>query len=90
VSTKKEELIELLENVLIPDLEDYMDDLFEVIASSKEKDPETEAELTETREIYQDFQEILEDASSGEMDEEECAEVLEELRQMMEDDSDHA
>ncbi len=90
MSTKKEELIELLENVLIPDLEDYMDDLFEVIASSKEKDPETEAELTETREIYQDFQEILEDASSGEMDEEECAEVLEELRQMMEDDSDHA
>ena len=85
VSSKKDELIQLLENVLIPDLEDYMDDLFEVIASKKTKDPEAEAELAETREVYQDFQEILQDAANGEMDEAECAEVLEELREMMEE-----
>ena len=76
--TNKEKLIDLIQNQMIPDLEAYMDDLFELIASKKGT-KETEAELDETRSIYHDFQEILEDAQSGEMDEEECAELIEEI-----------
>jgi hypothetical protein len=55
-----------------------MDDMFELIASKKGT-KETEAELEETRSLYRDFQEILEDAQSGEMDEAECGELINEI-----------
>ena len=79
--TNNEKLIDLIQNQMIPDLEAYMDDLFEEIASKKGT-KETEAELEETRTLYRDFQELLEDALSGEMDEEECAEIIQEILDM--------
>lgn len=76
--SNNEKLIALIEERMMPDLEAYMDDLFELIASKKGT-KETETELGETRSLYRDFQEILEDARSGEMDEAECAELIEEI-----------
>ena len=76
--TNNEKLIDLIQNQMLPDLEAYMDDLFEEIASKKGT-KETEAELEETRTLYRDFQELLEDAQSGEMDEEECEEIIQEI-----------
>ena len=82
--TNNEKLIDLIQNQMIPDLEAYMDDLFEEIASKKGT-KETEAELEETRTLYREFQELLEDAQSGEMDEEECAEIIQEILELGEE-----
>lgn len=82
--TQKEILIDLLENEFIPELEEYMDELFALIADKKSTD-ETVAELEETRELYKEFQELLEDARADEMDEEECREVIEELQSIFEE-----
>jgi hypothetical protein len=76
--TQNQKLINLLENELIPELEDYIDDLFELIAANKGGD-ETQEELTESRELHKEYQELLADAHSGDMDEAECAELIEEL-----------
>ncbi len=81
--TNNEKLIDLIQNQMMPELEAYMDDLFELIASKKGTQ-ETETELEETRSLYRDFQEILEDAQSGDMDEEECAELISEILDMEE------
>lgn len=83
--TQKEQLIDLIENRMMPELEEYMDDLFEAIASKKGS-KETETELEETRSLYRDFQEILDDARSGEMDEEECAELIRDILDMGEEE----
>jgi len=79
--TNNQKLILLLQNEVIPELEDHMDDLFEKIASNKGAKKYQE-ELQEVRDLHKDFKEILEDAMSGDMDDDECAEVIEEIMDM--------
>ena len=82
MATKAQELTELLKEEVIPEIEDYMDELFERIANEKKASPEDKEEYEELREMRDSFREMLLDVESGEMDEEECAEVIEEIEAM--------
>jgi len=83
-----EELEKMLTQEIAPELEDYIDDLFEKIANNKQATEEDKDELKQAQALREDFKEMYDDLQSGEMDETECQEVLEELVAMRQDDDD--
>ena len=82
VTPKANELAELLKEEVIPEIEDYMDELFERIANEKHASSEDKEEYEELREMRDSFREMLVDVESGEMDDEECEELIEEIDAM--------
>ncbi len=77
-----EELAELLKEEVIPEIEEYMDELFERIANEKKASAEDKEEYEELREMRDSFREMLVDVEAGGMDEEECEEIIEEIDAM--------
>ena len=77
----QEELKSLIEDDVIYEIEDYIDELFEIIAAKKD-DERTKEELVQMQEMRDDFDEILKDIKSGDMDDEECQEIIEEINEM--------
>lgn len=80
--TKTEELIDLLNNDIIPEIEDVIDSLFEVINDSKTASDEVKQELSELQELKTEFKVMLEEALSGELEEDEAEEILAEIEEM--------
>lgn len=80
--TKTEELIDLLNNDIIPEIEDVIDGLFELINDSKTATDEVKQELSELQELKTEFKVMLEEAMTGELEEDEAAEILEEIEEM--------
>ncbi|MGB5965489.1 MAG: hypothetical protein WBF77_01240 [Sulfurimonadaceae bacterium] len=80
--TKTEELIDLLNNDIIPEIEDVIDGLFELINDSKTATDEVKQELAELQELKTEFKVMLEEAQTGELEDEEAAEILEEIEEM--------
>jgi uncharacterized protein (UPF0305 family) len=76
------ELAELLREEIIPEIEEYMDELFEKIATVKKAGPEDKSEYEELRELRDNFLEMLKDVEEGEMEETECAELIDEIEAM--------
>jgi hypothetical protein len=83
--TNAETLTQLLTEEVIPDIEDYMDDLFVLIADKKSTDEDRE-ELENMRELREEFKTMLIEIENGDMEEDECLEIIEEIRQMQEGD----
>ncbi|NOQ30003.1 MAG: hypothetical protein GQ570_02645 [Helicobacteraceae bacterium] len=83
--SKQEELKELLIEDVIPDIEDYMDELFKLIADKKATDDDT-AELEEMRDLKSELKTMLEDLENNEIEDEECIEIITELHAMMKED----
>ncbi len=83
--TQVETLTQILTEEVIPDIEDYMDDLFVLIADKKST-KEDEEELENIRELREEFKTMLVELENGDMDEDECLEVIEEIREMQEDE----
>jgi hypothetical protein len=86
---KSKYLKKLIEENVLPDIEDYMDELFELIASKKATE-EDKSDLEEMREMKKDFENILQDINSGDMEEDEYDELIsyiEDMLKMEEDDS---
>lgn len=81
--TNVEILIRLLDEEVIPEIEAYMDELFALIADKKATE-EDKVELEEIRDLRQEFKVMLEELENGEMDDEECVEIIEEIRAMRE------
>jgi len=81
----QKELEDLIKNEVLIEIEDYMDELFEIIASKKE-DENTKEELTQMQEMKKDFEDMLVDLSNGEIDDEECKEIMEEIHDMLKED----
>ena len=79
----QKELEELIENDVLAEIEDRIDEIFELIAAKKET-PELKEELKEMQEMKKDFEEILKDISSGEIDDEEAQEIYHEIIEMLE------
>lgn len=80
------ELIELISEDVIPDIEDYMDELFGFIADKKNSSgdiAEAKERLEEMRELKADFTEMLDEARNGEIDEDEANEIIDEIHEMM-------
>jgi regulator of replication initiation timing len=80
--TKTEELIDLLNNDIIPEIEDVIDGLFELINDAKTASEEMKQELQELQELKTEFKVMLEEAMTGELEEEEAQEILEEIAEM--------
>jgi hypothetical protein len=79
-----EELKELLEIEVIPDIEEVIDELFEEIADAKKADEAVKKEYAELQEMRAAFVELLHDLEEGDVSEEECAQIFTELEEMIE------
>jgi DNA repair ATPase RecN len=75
-----QELEELITNVVIPDVNNELDAIFEEIADNKEATEDSKDEIAELRELKEEFQSILDDIQSGDMDEDESKELVNEIK----------
>jgi len=76
-------LKELLEDTVMPDIEDAIDDIFEEIASNKAASKNQEDELEQMQELRVEFTQILSDINEGKLEDDECSELLEEIEEMI-------
>lgn len=83
--TIQEELASLIKNDVLIEIEDYIDELFEIIAAKKE-DERTKEELALMQEMREDFTDMLKDLDENEIDDEEAKEIMEEINEMRKED----
>ena len=83
--TIQQELEMLIKNEVLVEIEDYIDELFEIIASRKDDDSIKE-ELKNKKENKKAFEEMLVDLVHGDIDDEECKEIMEEVREMLKEE----
>jgi len=75
----------LLENEIIPDLEGVIDSIFQTIEREKTISLGEKEELQELQEMHAECREILIEIESGEINEEEASELLEDLIDIVEE-----
>ena len=80
----QKELEELIENDVLAEIEDRIDEIFELIAAKKET-PELKEELKHMQDMKKDFEELLKDLEAGEIDDEEAQEIYDEIVDMLEE-----
>jgi len=78
-------LKELIERTVMPDIEDRLDEIFADIAKSKNASEEQNEEIKEMHEMRDEFNEVLKDIENRNLDKEECAELYEEIMEMISD-----
>ncbi|MDN5101201.1 hypothetical protein O8C83_10235 [Aliarcobacter butzleri] len=83
--TIQKELEKLIKDEVLIEIEDYIDDLFEIIASKKD-DENVKEELKHMQEMKKNFEDMLEDLGNNEIDDEECKEIIEEIKEMLKED----
>jgi len=76
-------LKELIEETVMPDIVDRLDEIFEDIAKSKDATTEQNEEIKDLHEMRDEFNEILKDIENRELDKEECAELFQEITDMI-------
>ncbi len=70
----------LIKESVLPDIEERMDDLYELIADKKnESIEEVKEELDELIEFRDDLKDILVDIECGEIEDDECKEIYEDI-----------
>ena len=79
----QKELEDLIKNEVLEEIEDYIDDIFEIIAAKKET-PELKEELVHMQDMKKDFEEILKELENDEIDDEEAQEIYDEIVDMLE------
>lgn len=85
--TNAETLVQLLTEEVIPDIEEYMDELF-VLVADKRSTQEDRDEVENMRELREEFKTMLVELENGDMDEDECLDIIEEIREMQEGEDD--
>ena len=86
--TEAEALIDLLENDVIPEIESFIDNLYEKIAETKNATEEDKTQLEELQELRKEFSILLDEVKNGELDEEECAAIIDEIEMMRDEEAD--
>jgi len=81
--TKADELIKILNEEIIPEIENIIDEMCEDIADNKNATDEDKAEFKEAQAMKREFKEMAFEAETGEMDEDECAENLVECKEIL-------
>ena len=81
-------LRELIEDMVIPDIEDHIDDIFEEIANDKNANDDVKKELALMHEMRDEFTKILNDIENNELEQDECIELYEEINEMIKSNSD--
>jgi DNA repair ATPase RecN len=79
-------LKELIENVVLADIEDQIDEVFEQITKDKNGKEKYQDELNDLYEMKNEFNEILNDIANKELSQDECKELYEEIFEMMSSD----
>ncbi len=74
-----EKLKNLLMNELMPDLEEAIDEIFMMVEKEKMISLADREELEQMQEMHAECREILIEIESGQMDEDEASELLEDL-----------
>ena len=74
-----QKLEELLTKTVIPDLDERLDEIFEEIVKNKEATEDEKEEIEEIREFKSDLQDVLEDIESGDIEEDECKELIDDI-----------
>ena len=74
-----QKLEELLTKNVIPDLDERLDEIFEEISDNKEATEDAKEEIEELREFKSDLQDVLVDIESGDIDEDECKELIDDI-----------
>lgn len=82
------QLKHLIQNELIPDVEDHVDALFEAISSTKDVSVQERAELEDMQALRDEYKELLKELNNGEIDEEEAEQLYTELTSMREESDD--
>ena len=77
----QKELEDLIKNEVLVEIEDYIDELFEIVAAKKEND-EIKEELKQMQEMKKEFEDMLVDLVHGDIDDEECEEIISEINDM--------
>jgi len=77
--SQAQKLEELLTKSVIPDLDERLDEIFEEIADNKEATEDAKEEIEELREFKADLQDVLEDIQNGDIDEDECKELIDDI-----------
>lgn len=77
-----EQLKHLIQNELIPDVEDHVDELFEGIASAKDATTDERTQLEDMQALRDEYKELLKELQSGDIDEEEAEQLYTELTAM--------
>ncbi len=81
--TNAEELIKILNEEIIPEIENIIDEMCEEIADNKNATDEDKQEFKEAQAMRKEFKEMAFEAETGEMDEDECAENLAECKEIL-------
>ena len=76
-------LKELIEETVMSDIVDRLDEIFEDIAKNKEATDEQNEEIKDLHEMRDEFNDILKDIENRELDKEECAELFQEITDMI-------
>ena len=76
-----QELEELITKVVIPDIDESLDAIFEEIADNKEATEDAKEEIEELREFKADLQDVLDDIKSGDIEEDECKELIDDIKE---------
>jgi predicted XRE-type DNA-binding protein len=79
----EQKLKELITNVVILDIENHIDDIFESIANTKNATDESRDELAQMHEMKEEFTQILEDIENNTLMQEECIELYNEINSMI-------
>ncbi|WP_373070912.1 hypothetical protein [Sulfurimonas sp.] len=74
-----QKLEELLTKQVIPDIDDALDEIFEQIADEKNANDDQKEEIEELREFKSDLKDLLEDIKSGEVEDDECEEIYNDI-----------
>jgi len=77
--SNKERLKNLLLNEILPDLEESIDEIFQMVEKEKMISLADRGELEELQEIHAECREILIEIESNELSEEEASDLLREL-----------
>jgi DNA-directed RNA polymerase beta' subunit len=76
-------LKELIEEVVLPDIEDHIDSIFETIAKDKVTDDAKNTELQNMHELKDEFKTILEEIENKELDKDECEDIYKDIMDMI-------
>jgi len=80
----QKELESLIKNDILIEIEDYIDDLFEIIASKKDT-IDIQEELKNMQETKKEFSSLLIELENNELSKQECEELIKEIKAMKED-----
>ncbi|MEA3288945.1 MAG: hypothetical protein U9Q04_02090 [Campylobacterota bacterium] len=76
----------LIEDVVLPDIEDHIDNIFEQIASDKNASEELSTELEQMQEMRKEFQEIINEINENTLTNEECTELYDDITSMIKEE----